>query len=143
MFARPSYQNSVRNIVGLHRGVPDVSLSAAVNGGALVFWSFKGAGPPGFMIIGGTSEASPEFAGIVAIADQAAGHDLGLLNPRLYAIGSGGPGLPDITIGNNTVTFAQNGRTYTVRGFNAVPGYDMASGLGGIDAAKLVAQLAK
>ena len=143
VFARPSYQNSVRNIVGLHRGTPDVSLSAAVNGGALVFWSFKGAGPPGFMIIGGTSEASPELAGIVAIADQAAGHDLGLLNPRLYAIGSGGPGLPDITVGNNTVTFTQNGHTYTVRGFNAVPGYDMASGLGGIDAAKLVAQLAK
>jgi subtilase family serine protease len=143
VFARPSYQNSVRNIVGLHRGVPDVSLSASVNGGALVFMSFKGLPGPAFYIIGGTSEASPSFAGIVAIADQAAGHDLGLLNPRLYAIGSGGPGLPDITIGNNTVTFSQNGRTRTVRGYNAVPGYDLASGLGGIDAAKLVAQLAK
>ena len=143
VFARPSYQNSVRGIVGLHRGVPDVSLSASVNGGALVFMSFKGLPGPAFYIIGGTSEASPSFAGIVAIADQAAGHDLGLLNPRLYAIGSGGPGLPDITIGNNTVTFTQNGRTRTVRGYNAVPGYDMASGLGGIDAAKLVAQLAK
>ena len=98
---------------------------------------------PAFYIVGGTSEAAPQFAGIVAIADQAAGHDLGLLNPRLYAIGAGGPGLPDITTGNNTVTFNQNGRTFTVRGYNAVPGYDMASGLGGIDAAKLVAQLAK
>ena len=41
------------------------------------------------------------------------------------------------------MTFTQNGHTHTVREFNAVPGYDMASGLGGIDAAKLVAQLAK
>ena len=142
VFTRPSYQNSVSNIVGLHRGTPDISLSAAVNGGALVYMSFGGLSGPGFYIIGGTSEASPEFAGIVAIADQAAGHDLGLLNPDLYAIGSGGPGIPDITIGNNTVTFTQNGHTYTVRGFNAVAGYDMASGLGTVDAAKLVAELA-
>jgi subtilase family serine protease len=142
VFTRPSYQNSVASIVGLHRGTPDISLSAAVNGGALVYWSFQGAGPPAFYIVGGTSEATPQFAGIVAIADQAAGHDLGLLNPALYAIGSGGPGIPDITIGNNTVTFTQNGRTTTVRGYNAVPGYDMASGLGTVDAAKLVAELA-
>jgi subtilase family serine protease len=125
--------------VGLQRGTPDISLSAAVDGGALVYLSFL---PPGFYIIGGTSEASPQFAGIVAIADQAAGHDLGLLNPKLYAIGSGGAGIPDITIGNNTVTFTQNGHTYTVRGYDAVGGYDMASGLGTVDAAKLVAALA-
>jgi subtilase family serine protease len=140
VFSRPSYQNSVSGVVGGWRGTPDISLSAAVDGGALVYVSFL---PPGFYIVGGTSEASPEFAGIVAIADQAAGHDLGLLNPRLYAIGSGGPGIPDITIGNNTVTFTQNGHTYTVPGYNAVTGYDMASGLGTVDAAKLVAELAK
>lgn len=139
VFARPAYQNGVTR--SAHRLTPDVSLSAAVNGGALVYLS---AGvPAGFYIVGGTSEASPEFAGVVAIADQAAGHDLGLLNPMLYALGSGGPGLPDITIGNNTVTFPQNGHTYTVPGFSAIPGYDMASGLGTIDAAKLVAELAK
>jgi subtilase family serine protease len=143
VFPRPSYQKSVGNVVGTRRGTPDISLSAAVNGGALVYWSFQGAGPPAFNIVGGTSEATPEFAGIVAIADQAAGHDLGLLNPRLYAIGSGAPGIPDITAGNSTVTFTQNGHTFTVPGFNAVTGYDMASGLGTVDAAKLVAALAK
>ncbi|MBV9092544.1 MAG: S53 family peptidase [Streptosporangiaceae bacterium] len=143
VFSRPGYQNSVAKVVGLRRGTPDISLSAAVNGGALVYMSFAGLPGPAFYIIGGTSEASPELAGIVAIADQAAGHDLGLLNPALYGIGSGGPGIPDITIGNNTVTFTQNGHTYTVRGYNAVPGYDMASGLGTVDAAKLVAELAK
>ena len=142
VFARPSYQSGVRKIVGLNRGTPDISLSASVNGGALVYMSFAGLGGPAFYIVGGTSEASPEFAGIVAIADQAAGHDLGMLNPKLYAIGSGGPGIPDITIGNNTVTFTQNGHTHTVDGFNAVPGYDMASGLGTVDAANLVSELA-
>jgi subtilase family serine protease len=143
VFGRPSYQNSVSKVVGLRRGTPDVSLSAAVNGGALVYWSFAGSGPPAFNIVGGTSEATPEFAGIVAIADQAAGHDLGLLNPKLYALGAGSAGLPDITTGNNTVTGTQGGKTFTVPGYNAGTGYDMASGLGTIDAAKLVAALAK
>jgi subtilase family serine protease len=143
VFTRPSYQNSVSNVVGLHRGTPDISLSAAVDGAALVYMSFGGLSGPAFYLVGGTSEATPEFAGIVAIADQAAGHDLGLLNPRLYAIGSGGSGIPDITIGNNTVTFTQSGHTITVRGYNAAAGYDMASGLGTVDAAKLVAALAK
>jgi subtilase family serine protease len=142
VFTRPSYQNSVRSVVGLRRGTPDISLSAAVNGAALVYMSFGGLSGPGFYLVGGTSEASPEFAGIVAIADQVAGHDLGLLNPALYTVGSGGAGIPDITIGNNTVTFTQNGRTFTVRGYNAGAGYDMASGLGTVDAAKLVAELA-
>ena len=105
--------------------------------------SFAGLPGPGFYLIGGTSEASPEFAGIVAIADQAAGHDLGnLLNPQLYAMGSGAAGLPDITTGNNTVTFNQNNHNYTVPGFNAVSGYDMASGLGTVDGAQLVVALA-
>jgi subtilase family serine protease len=144
VFGRPPYQDSVSSVVGLHRGTPDVSLSAAVNGAALVYWSFQGAGPPGaFNLVGGTSEASPQFAGIVAIADQAAGHDLGLLNPALYALGSGSKGLPGITTGNNTVTFAQNGKTFTVGGYIAGKGYNMASGLGTIDAANLVAALAK
>jgi subtilase family serine protease len=142
VFNRPAYQDGVSGTVGVHRGTPDVSLSASVNGGALVFMSFGGLPGPGFFIIGGTSEASPEFAGIVAIADQAAGHDLGQLNPRLYALGAGSGGLPDITTGNNTVTFAQNGKTRTVAGFNASGGYDMASGLGTINASNLVPALA-
>jgi subtilase family serine protease len=94
--------------------------------------------------VGGTSEATPMFSGVVAVADQAAGHDLGQLNPTLYAHG-GGPfsGLTDITRGNNSVTFPQGGQTITVNGFNAVPGYDLASGLGTPDGPRLVAELAR
>jgi len=57
-------------------------------------------------------------------------------------MGSGTPGLPDVTRGNNTVTFAYHHGTFTVHGWNAVSGYDLSSGLGGIDAAQLVAALA-
>jgi len=72
------------------------------------------------------------FSGEVALADQAAGHRLGLINPALYEMGDGHlSGLTDITIGNNTVTFINSdGNTYTVKGYNATPGYDLASGIG-------------
>ncbi len=141
VFARPAYQNSVRRVTGNHRGVPDISLSADFNAGALVYTSFAGSWAAGYHINGGTSLSTPLFAGIVAVADQANGSPLGLLNPRLYKLGSGSPGLPDITKGNTTVTFNQNGRQYTVKGYAAVKGYDLATGLGTVDAAKLVAAL--
>ena len=140
VFSRPFYQDGVAGVVGAQRGIPDISMSAAVNGGALVYMSFGGIDGPGYYIIGGTSEASPEFSGIVAVADQAAGHDLGLLNPSLYAIGDGpSSGIVDITLGNNTVTLPTGA---TLLGYNAVPGYDLASGLGTSDGAQLVAALA-
>jgi subtilase family serine protease len=142
IFSRPSYQDTVRSVVGTHRGFPDVSLSAAVNGAALVYMSFAGESP-GFQLVGGTSEACPLFAGIVAIADQAAGHRLGLLNPTLYALAAEHkPGIVDITKGNNTVTFSQGGRNFTVPGWSATTGYDLASGLGTVNGAQLVAELA-
>jgi subtilase family serine protease len=137
VFARPSYQSSVSSIVGSWRGVPDVALSAAVDGAAIVYLDGS------YQIVGGTSEASPLFAGIVAIADQVAGHDLGDLNPSLYALGSDSAGLPDITKGNNTVSFTQGGKSYSLTGYTAVAGYDLASGLGTVDGAKLVSALAK
>ena len=42
LFARPSYQNLVRNVVGRTRGVPDISMSAACNGAVDVYQSFGG-----------------------------------------------------------------------------------------------------
>ena len=143
IFNRPSYQNSVANRVGTQRGIPDISMSAAVNGGALVYLTASALIPADdFYIIGGTSESSPEFAGIVAIAVQAAHHDLGLINPALYALNAQhAAGIVDITAGTNTVTFSQNGSNHTVLGFDARVGYDLASGVGGIDAAQLVPEL--
>jgi subtilase family serine protease len=136
VFARPAFQSSVSSVVGTHRGVPDVALSAAVDGAAIIYMSGS------YQIVGGTSWASPTFAGIVAIADQEAGHDLGDINPALYSLGSGSAGLPDITAGNNTVSFTQGGTSHTVTGYTAVKGYDLASGLGTVDGAKLVPALA-
>ena len=143
-FPRPWWQTSVQARVGNQRGVPDISLSAAVNGGAIVYvgTDANGGQPAGFTFYGGTSESSPSFAGVVAIADQLAGHSLGFLNVALYKMNSHhAAGIVDITHGTNTVTFMQAGKMQTVVGWNAVRGYDLASGIGGINAAKFVPEL--
>ena len=142
LFSRPDYQNLVRNVVGASRGVPDISMSAACNGAVDVYQSFPGI-PAGWYPTCGTSEATPMFAGIVALADQVAHHSLGLINPALYAMSAGhAPGLVDVTSGNNTVSVTQNNQLDTVPGFNAAPGYDLASGVGTVNAALFVPELA-
>lgn len=88
-------------------------------------------------------EATPEFAGIVALADQVAHRSLGLINPVLYALSAAhAPGIVDVTQGNNTVSFFQGGKFQTVKGFSALPGYDLASGVGTVNARYLVYELA-
>ncbi len=62
-------------------------MSAAVDGGAWVYYSFVGADSP-WHIFGGTSEASPIFSGIVALADQLAGRRLGDIHAALYLLGA-------------------------------------------------------
>jgi subtilase family serine protease len=141
-FARPWYQNGVRAVTGTRRGVPDISMSAACNGAVNTYGSFGGA-PAGWSPTCGTSEATPLFAGIVALADQVAGHSLGLVNPALYRLAaSHAPGIVDVTSGNNTVAFTQGGRPHTVRGSPAVRGYDLASGVGTVNARYFVYELA-
>jgi subtilase family serine protease len=144
VFGRPSYQNGVARIVGDHRGVPDIAMSAACSGLVLTYNSFGSGGPAGWYESCGTSEATPLFAAIVALADQVAGHSLGLINPALYRLyAEHAPGLVDVTQGNNTVTFTQNNATYTVQGYSAGPGYDLASGVGTVNAALFVPELAQ
>ena len=117
-------------------------MSGACNGGADMYQSFPGQAA-GWYPTCGTSEATPEFAGIVALADQQAGRTLGVLNPYLYAMSRfRAPGLVDIVSGNNTVSFKQAGKWHTVTGFTAQPGYDLASGVGTVNAALFVPELA-
>jgi len=142
IFGRPGFQNGVRGIVGNSRGVPDISMSGACDGGVDMYQSFAGQ-PAGWYPTCGTSEATPEFAGIVALADQVAGHPLGVINPALYRLSARrAPGIVDVVSGNNTVSFRQGGALHTVRGFRARPGYDLASGVGTVNAYWFVRELA-
>jgi subtilase family serine protease len=143
VFSRPSYQDGVASVVGDHRGVPDISMSAACSGLVNTYQSFPGQ-PSGWYVDCGTSEATPMFAGIVALADQVAGHSLGLINPALYAMSAAhAPGIVDVTAGNNDTSFIQNNQLVQVKGFAAGPGYDLASGVGTVDAALFVPELAQ
>ena len=137
VFARPLYQNGVRQVVGDRRGTPDISMSAAVDGGAWVYSSFDPTAV-GWDVYGGTSEASPLFSGIVALADQVAGHRVGDIHQALYALAKGSPkfsGIVDVADGTNN---SYDG----VTGYTAVKGYDMATGVGTLDAARFVPALA-
>jgi subtilase family serine protease len=143
VFSRPPYQNGVANVTGNARGVPDISMSAACSGLVVTYQSFGGV-TPGWYVVCGTSEASPLFAGIVALADQVAGHSLGLINPALYFLSAvHAPGLVPVTMGNNTVGFTQNGKSYTVQGSSARPGYSTVAGVGTVNAALFVPELAR
>jgi subtilase family serine protease len=130
------------------RGTPDISMSGACNGAVDYYYTFANTSNGPWHTVCGTSESSPLFAGIVAIADQIAGKRLGWLNPELYLLGglqkfglSGG--IKDVTIGDNHNTFFDvNHNLVTVPGFNAAPGYDMASGWGSIDANRFCRALA-
>jgi subtilase family serine protease len=142
LFSRPSYQNGVARVTGGARGVPDIAMSAACDGSVDTYSSYPGAAA-GWSQTCGTSEATPLFAGIVALAAQQAGHPLGLLNPALYRLASRGAlGIVPVTSGDTTVTFSQGGHQHTVRGYGARAGYSLAAGVGTVDARYLVPELA-
>ena len=144
VFGRPSYQNAVKSLTGSHRGVPDIAMDASCQSSVAIYGSFYAGGKGQWSPICGTSLATPLFAGVVALADQYAGHSLGLLNAGIYRLASEhARGLVDVTAGNNTLHFSQDGKRYTVRGFTARRGYDLITGAGTIDAAYFVPELAK
>lgn len=148
VFRRPSYQQGVRQLTGDHRGVPDISMDASCNSTAAVYESFPGTFGDNWSTACGTSLATPLFAGIVALADQVAGHGkprgLGLINPAIYRMqDSHDKGIVDIRKGKNSFSFVRHGVQHTVPGFTARKGYDLVSGVGTVNAAYFVPELAK
>jgi subtilase family serine protease len=139
IFAKPSYQDTLpaaSTPIGDMRGVPDVAFQASSRTGPLVYATGAGAG--GWFIVGGTSCSSPQFAGLVAIADQIAGHGLGLINPTLYQLAAG----PNYATYFYDVTTGNNQADPDVPGYPATTGWDPVTGLGTPNAATLVPALA-
>jgi len=155
VFARPDYQDQApfsSVIPEGQRGIPDVAWQASSRTGVLVYVSLPpdGSGgapcgpagsPPcstGWYIVGGTSAGAPQWAGLVAIADQLNGGGLGLINPALYAIGADPTRYArdffDVTTGSNQVD-------PSIPGYSAAPGWDPVTGLGTPNAAVLLPDL--
>ncbi len=125
------------------RDVPDISFSSAVQHVAYTVIS-QGRN----IAVGGTSAASPAFAGAVAVLNHyltangaISTPGLGNINPMLYRLAQAAPdAFHDVTSGDNKVPCAQ-GTPRCVNGlvgFDAGPGYDLATGLGSADLHKLI-----
>jgi subtilase family serine protease len=144
IFRRPAYQNGFVRSNG--RGVPDVSYSGDVNNGLLIAWSQGVAANVGNVyLFGGTSAGSPQWAAIIALADQASHHRLGSLNSSLYSLAHGpryGSVFHDITSGGNTVSLVDSSEnTVNVAGYPAATGWDAVTGLGTPNVAHLLQYL--
>ncbi len=100
-------------------------------------------------IVGGTSASSPAMAGIMALINQKYGPQ-GQANFILYPLAAQHPSaFHDVAVGSNIVPCQQgspnctlstandNTKGYYTFGYYAGPGYDLATGLGSVDAAQL------
>ncbi len=135
VFQAPSYQSALTGQT--MRSSADVAYNASVYTAVLVYLGFLGPTGNGFYFFGGTSEGAPQWAAITALADEAAGHALGFLNPTLYKIGQNPT---EYAADFHDVTVGQNG--YYGPGFQAGTGYDMPTGLGSPNVANLINTLA-
>jgi Subtilase family len=117
VYPKPWWQRGIPALRGVTgRAFPDISMDAS----------------------DGTSQASPTFAGILALATQVRGADLGTINPALAAIGPRGAaaGIIDVPAGYTD-------SAYGVTGYSTGPGYDIASGWGTIYAPNFVPALVR
>jgi hypothetical protein len=115
VYPKPWWQQGIPALKGVSgRAFPDISMDAD----------------------DGTSQASPTFAGILALATQLRGAGLGTVNPALAAIGPRGAaaGIIDVPAGYTNTA-------YGVTGFSTATGYDIASGWGTIYAPAFVPSL--
>jgi subtilase family serine protease len=149
LFNRPSYQAPV--VKDEHaREVPDVAYNGGINGGVLVLTACPavvcGVNGNFFFRVGGTSAGSPQWAGLIALADQIAGVRVGDVNKTLYKLGKGNNAstyFHDITTGDNGLIDVGPGTGTPIAGFAAGPGYDMSTGWGTPIANALVPAIAK
>jgi subtilase family serine protease len=162
LFDAPPWQRSLHANGRLE---PDVSYNASEVDGYLVILSCRpnrGDGgltldPAcvdssnfGFVAVGGTSAGTPQWAAIVALANQLRGRrgPLGFVSPTLYDLAkdprSYARDFHDITSGSNALNLMALGFPAASQfGFSAAPGYDLATGLGTPNVSNLLFDLRK
>jgi hypothetical protein len=133
---QPSYQNGVVTQSSNRRTDPDVAYDADPSTGFSIDDSYNNSASAPWTVIGGTSDAAPQWAALIAIADQGRAEiNLGPLNgrsqllPMLYGLSA--VDYHDITTGTSTGSPHES----------AGPGYDLVTGLGTPLANRVVADL--
>jgi len=138
-WSRPAWQTAPGVPSGSMRLIPDVSLTAAGHDGYLV--EQEGS----LYLLGGTSASTPSFAGLMALVNQYTNAANGNPNAKFYAVASRVPSVyHDTVTGTNAVPCAGGsancsaGASATsvgkMNGYSAGAGYDLATGLGSVDA---------
>lgn len=155
-YVKPAWQTALTPNDGV-RDLPDITLFAgsgtdeglsitASNAAWAACWDGCTGSDP-VSGVGGTSGATASAAaaaGIFALIEQSQGQRLGLVTPTLYKLASLVPAaFHDMITGNNSVgcTLGSKdcGANSYLNGYNADIGYDLATGLGSLDVAKLLA----
>ena len=146
-FSKPPWQQGSGVPSDGARDVPDIALSASMHVPYLI--CSAGSCVNGFrasdstlFTVSGSSVGAPIFAGIVALINQRMGAPQGNVNPGLYQLAASVPdAFHDIATGGNWMP-CQTGTTDCQRGgfvgYMSGRGYDLATGLGSVDAFKIV-----
>ncbi|NYF77943.1 protease pro-enzyme activation domain-containing protein [Granulicella arctica] len=160
VYSKPAFQTALTPADG-KRDLPDVAFMAG-NGLYGAVWLVCGSGSLSFgpdcqmsngnftssttfSGAGGTSAATPAFAGMLALVVQATGSRLGQANDVLYQLAASkySTVFHDATTGNNAVVCTSGspncGSNGFTTGYDAGTGYDLASGLGSVDASAMLA----
>jgi subtilase family serine protease len=148
VFGKPAWQTVSGVPNDNARDVPDLALSGSGDHDGYLICS-GGSCVSGFRfsdgslnIAGGTSVTTPVFAGIVVLVNQMMNSRQGNVNPALYQLyGIAPDAFHDITQGGNEVPCIAGSpdcQSSGFLGYSAAPGYDLATGLGSIDAFKLL-----
>jgi pseudomonalisin len=116
--APPTGSTCVEYVACVGKTLPDVAMDADPESGANVYVDGTPEG------VGGTSLSSPLTLGVWARLESAHGNKLGFAAPPLYAA-AGSAGFHDVTLGDTGP-------------YPALPGYDLATGLGTFDVAQMV-----
>ena len=156
-FSKPAWQLGTGVPNDASRDVPDLALNAAAShdgylycaAGSCTNGSFRASDGQTLTVGGGTSFATPSFAGILALIDQKTGTRMGNVNPVIYALANTtslynnttSSVFHDITTGNNDslcTAGTPNCTNGVSIGYSAGTGYDMATGWGSINVYNLV-----
>lgn len=130
IYPKPAWQAAPGVPSSNYRYVPDVALNAASHDAYLV--QVQGA----LYTVGGTSAASPAFAGLMALIVQKTGQRQGNANVQFYQIGNAQYGSGGATVFHNIISGTNS--VPGVTGFSCSTGYSPVTGLGSVDANALI-----
>ncbi len=158
--AKPSWQTGAGVPADGFRDVPDVSFSAADHDGYVGCFAAGGgscvssSSGTEITVFSGTSAAAPGMAGVAALLNTKLGEAQGNLSPMLYRLAASAPtAFHDVTVATsgvmgctsatpsmcNNSTPGESSLTGGLAGYLVATGYDLATGLGSVDVAKLIA----